>query len=132
MTGKRTSSVNTLTGSSCSFRGVGLGCGCCGFCCAWMDVATDNSKVKKTSFRYGRNKMFDLPLGNEEFESLDAREAGFELPEVSAGQLVRSSTADLVRTSLSDRLDKSELSVPLTCTHYEVSPLLSAPGTAPQ
>ena len=54
-------------------------------------MATDNSKVEKTSFRYGGNKMFDLPQGNEEFESLDARKAGFELPEVSARQLVRSS-----------------------------------------
>ena len=59
-------------------------------------MATDNSKVKKTSFRYGRSKMIDLPLGNEEFASLDAREAGFELPEVSAG---RSLSAGFVRTS---------------------------------
>lgn len=63
-----------------------------------MDEAAENSKAKKTSFRYGRSKMIDLPLGNEEFGSLDAREAAFELPEVSAGQLVRSLTADLIRT----------------------------------
>src|SRR5256885_646427 len=80
MTGRRTSSVNTLTGSSCSFRGVGLGCGCCGRRCAWKDVATDSTKLKKTSFRYGWDKMIDLPLGNEEFASLDARGSGFELP----------------------------------------------------